>query len=257
MDGIAIAIAEHLKFDMARIAKVFFEIDRHRQRRPWPAPGLLHQAFQLIRPVADLHPRLPLPLAALMITGIADRLGNLCGFLGIGNRAVAARHQRQTERAGGALCLHLVAHGADMFGLGADPGDAVCFDDFGELGIFGEEPIAGMDRIGMGDFRRRYDRGDIQIAVLGRGRANADGVIGQPHMHGIGIGSGMHRHCFDPHFMCGAVNAQRDFAAIGDQQPGNAHDAWCLKRLRPAAGQIRPAGRCRPELPSPFRPWAR
>ena len=36
-------------------------------------------------------------------------------------------------------------------------------------------------------------------------------------MHGIGIGRGMDGDRADPHFMAGAMDAQRDLAAICDQ----------------------------------------
>jgi hypothetical protein len=36
-----------------------------------------------------------------------------------------------------------------MFGLGADPGDAVGFDDIGELGVLRQEAVARMDRVGL------------------------------------------------------------------------------------------------------------
>ena len=36
-------------------------------------------------------------------------------------------------------------------------------------------------------------------------------------MHGVGIGGGMDRHGGDAHLLAGAVDAKRDFAAIGDE----------------------------------------
>ena len=74
-----------------------------------------------------------------------------------------------------------------------------------------------MDRIGAGDRRGREDRRDIQIAVARRRRADADGLVGEPHIHRIGVGGRMHRHRLDPHLAAGAMNAQRNLAAIGDQ----------------------------------------
>ena len=72
-----------------------------------------------------------------------------------------------------------------MFRLGADPFDSVRFDDFGKMRIFGKEAIAGMDSIRAADFSGRDDRRDRQIAVGCRWRANADRLIGEPHMHRV------------------------------------------------------------------------
>ena len=110
-----------------------------------------------------------------------------------------------------------------MFGLGADPHDIVRFDDFGEPGIFRKEAVAGMNRIRPGNFGCRDDRGDVEIAVGRRRWANADCVVGQAHMHRLGVGGGMDRNRFDTHFMGSAMDAERDFATVGDQYAGNRH----------------------------------
>ncbi len=95
------------------------------------------------------------------------------------------------------------------------------FDDLGELGVLGKEAVARMDRVGAGDFGGRDDRGDVEIAVGGRRRADADRMVGQADMHRVGIGGRMHRHGLDAHFMRRAVDAERDLAAVGDQDAGN------------------------------------
>ena len=249
MDRLAIAVAEHLELDVTRIAEVLFDIDRGIAERCLGfGAGLLDQRFELVRAIADLHAA---PAAAA--GGLDDHriAGCLCNRLGLGNvadRAVRSRDQWQTQRAGGTLGFDLVTHGADVFGLGPDPGDVVTFDNLGELRVFRKEAIARVDRVGMGDFSGRNDRRDIEVAVLGRRRADADRMVGEPHVHGIGIGCGVHRHRLDPHFVRGAVDAQSDLAAIGDQDAGNAHDL-CPTRSRPAAGRIRPAARFRPGSP--------
>ena len=63
----------------------------------------------------------------------------------------------------------------------------------GEPGVLGEEAVAGMDRLGTGHQRGRQDGGDVEIAVLRRRRADADALVGQAHMHRLGIRGGVHR----------------------------------------------------------------
>jgi hypothetical protein len=49
MDGIAVAVAEHLELDVARIAEIFFHVDgRVAERRLRLAARLLHQRFELV-----------------------------------------------------------------------------------------------------------------------------------------------------------------------------------------------------------------
>ena len=80
-----------------------------------------------------------------------------------------------------------------------------------------------MDRVGVRNFGSGDDRGDIEVGIARRRRPDAHRMVGQPHVHRIGVGGGMHRDRLDAHFMRGAVDAQRDLAAIGDQQAGNGH----------------------------------
>ena len=55
----------------------------------------------------------------------ADRVRDRYRFLVGGDAAVRSRHHRNAEALGGALGLDLVAHQADMLGLGADEMDVV------------------------------------------------------------------------------------------------------------------------------------
>jgi hypothetical protein len=89
--------------------------------------------------------------------------------------------------------------------------------DLGEAGVLGQEAVAGVDGLGPGDLRRRDDRRDVQVA-LGRGsRPDADALVRQAHVHGVAIRLGVHRHGGDAHLLARAVDAQRDLAAVGDQ----------------------------------------
>ena len=102
-----------------------------------------------------------------------------------------------------------------MLGLGADEMQIVLGEDFGEAGVFRQEAVAGMHGIGAGDLAGREQRGDVEIAVLGRRRADADALVGEPHMHGVGVGGRMHRDGGDAELLARAQHAQCDFAAIG------------------------------------------
>ena len=110
-----------------------------------------------------------------------------------------------------------------MLGLGADPDDVVAFDDLGELRVLGEEAIAGMDRVGVDDLGGRDDVGDVEVG-FGRGRrADADRLVGEPDVHRVGVGGRMDRDGPDAHLVAGAVDSERDLAAIGDQQLFDFH----------------------------------
>ena len=99
----------------------------------------------------------------------------------------------------------------------ADEGDLVLGEDAGEARVLREEAVAGMDRVGAGDLAGGEDRGDVEVAVLGGRRADADALVGEADMHGVGVGGGMDGDGLDAEFLAGAQDAERDLAPVGDQ----------------------------------------
>jgi hypothetical protein len=67
------------------------------------------------------------------------------------------------------------------------------FEDFREARILGQEAVAGMNGVGARDLAGGEQRGDVEIAVARGRRADADALVGEAHMHGIGVGGGMRR----------------------------------------------------------------
>ena len=135
----------------------------------------------------------------------------------VGDRAVGAGHDRNAEALGGALGLDLVAHDADMVAGRADEGDVVGGEDVGELGVLRQEAVARMHGVGAGDLAGGDDLVDVEIAVARRRRADADAFVGEPHMHGVGVGGRMHDHGLDAELLAGAQHPKGDLAAIGDE----------------------------------------
>ena len=133
-------------------------------------------------------------------------------------RAVRAGHARH------AVALHhadggdLVAHQADGLGLGADEDEAAVLDAFGEIRVLGQEAVARMDGAGVGHFGRADDRGHVQVAQLRGRRPDADAFIGEQHMLEAVVGRGVHGDGLDAQFFAGAQDAQRYFAAVGDDE---------------------------------------
>jgi hypothetical protein len=137
--------------------------------------------------------------------------------LEIGDRPLGAGNERQAERLRRHLRLDLVAHEPDMLGARTDEGDFMLFEDFGEAGILGEEAVARMHGVGAGDLAGRDDLGNVEIAVLRRRAADAHALIGKPHMHGVGVGRGVHRNSGDTELLAGTFDAKRDLSPVGDQ----------------------------------------
>ena len=104
-----------------------------------------------------------------------------------------------------------------MFGRGADEFDADGFADFGEVGVLGEESIAGMDGIRTGDLGRAQDVGNISVAESGVGRPDADLLVGCAYMRARRIGLRKDRHGLNAEFLTGPNHPERNLTAIGYQ----------------------------------------
>src|SRR5262249_30189803 len=113
--------------------------------------------------------------------------------------------------------LALVAHLVDDFWRRPDEGDVALFANLGEVGVFRQESVSGMDRIGAADFRGGDDVGDVQVAFRRRRRPNADRLVGEPHVHGATVGGGIHRDALNTELTAGADDPHRDLTSVGDK----------------------------------------
>ena len=169
--------------------------------------------------------------------------------------AVAAGHDGHAGGGHFAPRLLFFAHQPQHVGRRTDEGDVRGLADFGEIGVFGEEAVAGMDGVDVGDFRGADDVRDVQIAFGAARRADADGFVGKPHVQRVAVGFGIDGDGGNAQFLAGANHPQGDFAAVGNQNFAEHHG----RKITPggyfffspagwqrAAGRIRPAGHFRP-----------
>jgi hypothetical protein len=131
--------------------------------------------------------------------------------------AVRSGHAGNAQFARGALGDDLVAHHPDMLGFRADEHQPVLLHHRREIGVLGQEAVAGMDGVRAGDRGGAEDRRDIEIAVAGRRRTDAHALVGEPHMHRVGVSGGVDGYRRYAQLAAGAVDAQRDLSAVGDQ----------------------------------------
>ena len=173
MDGVALAVAEHLDLDVARLLQVLLHVDavvaegglrlsaRRRQRHA-----------EIAGRVRDLHAAPAAAGGGLDQHGKAHLLGDLHRLGLAGDRAVGPGHDRECRGfLAVSLACDLVAHDADVLGRRADEGDLVLLQDLGEAGVLREEAVAGMHRVGAGDLAGGEQAGNVEIA-LGGGRAD-------------------------------------------------------------------------------------
>ena len=219
MNGVAVFIGEDLDFDVARGLQKFFHVD-HGIAESRPSLGLGHGDGVQQRGFGmhDAHTAAAAAAGCLDDDRVADTGGGPDDLVGIiGQGAVGAGHARHLGFEHRLFGGDLVAHQADIVGTRADEGEAGRLHALGEICIFRQETIAGMDGGGIGDFGGGDDRRHVQIALCRGRRADADRFVGQLHILGVAVGFGIHSDRLDAHFAAGALDTQGDFTAVCNQ----------------------------------------
>ncbi|BAS08059.1 calcium ion binding protein [Arthrobacter sp. Hiyo4] len=116
--------------------------------------------------------------------------------------------------------LHLVAEGRNGLGGRADPGDAGRDDLGGELGVFGEEAVTGVDAVGAGLAGNINDLVHHQVGLRGGVATEGVGLVGQPDMERVAVRIGVDSHGGNALVASRADDAHCDFASVCDQHLG-------------------------------------
>ncbi len=74
-----------------------------------------------------------------------------------------------------------------------------------------------MNRIHIGDLRSADHRRHVQVALRRTRRPDADRFVGKSRMQRMPVGLAVNRNRTNAHLLAGTNDAQRDFAAIGDE----------------------------------------
>ena len=120
-------------------------------------------------------------------------------------RVVVAGQDRDPERGRQAPGRGLVAHRPDRGRRRPDPADPGGDDRLGEVGVLGEEPETGVDRVGAGVTGRRDHRVDVeQVEPVGTVRVGHDRADAEPK--------------------AGPGDAAGDLAAVGDEDGADRGD---------------------------------
>ena len=87
----------------------------------------------------------------------------------------------------------------------------------GELGVFRQKTVAGMNGVHVADFRSTNNAIGPQIAVRALRPANADGFVSELDVQRLHVRFGVNGQRLDAQFATGADNAKGDFTAVGDE----------------------------------------
>jgi hypothetical protein len=126
--------------------------------------------------------------------------------------------QRNPGGLGGGTGGVLGAEHLQLLGRRADEHQSGVLDAPGELRVLGQESVTGVDRPRTALQRRLQDQVGAEIAVLGGRRPEPDGVVREPDVRCAAVRVGEDGDRAQAEAAGGADDADRDLAAVGDQQ---------------------------------------
>ncbi len=226
INRIARVIGKNLNFDMARPRQVFFDehmfIAESGQRlalRPRKGFAELRRVFN------HAHALAPATGGCLDKQRVADFIRLRRQKLFILLVAVIAGHQGHARFFHQSLRFGFAAHGADSRHGRAYKDEASFGDRFGEIFVFGQKPVSGVNGIRPRLFGGIDDFGDIQITFACSRRAYQHGFVRHIGVQRGAVGFGINGNGGNPHLAAGAHDAAGDFSTVGDKNFSNCHAA--------------------------------
>src|SRR5712691_10154749 len=148
---------------------------------------------------------------------VADLPCDVVGFVERLDRLDGAGEERQPRRRHQLTRRCLVADLLHDVGSRADERDSFVRADLSEVRVLGQEPVAGMDRVGTRLERCADDARDVQIAPTYCGRTDLNRLVGKRDDRGLRVGGREHRHAVDAELATRTGDAQGDLTAVRDQ----------------------------------------
>ena len=216
-DDMAFLVGEDLHLDVARGMDVFFKINGSVAEGGFTlGHGQRIGLKQLAPRMDDADAAAAAAGAGLEHDGIADGISFFGGLFGGGEHA-SARNRAERRFGKRLFRAGLIAQAGHAFGVRADEGDAVFPAGCGKLRIFGEEAVAGVDGLRAGEQRGGENALLAEVAVLRRGRTDADALVGEGDMQAVAVGLGVDGDGGNAHLLAGADDADGDLAAVRNQ----------------------------------------
>ncbi len=208
---------EHLDLDVARRRDDLLDVHRPvAERRQRLGGGTLVELLHVGRLLDAPHPAPAAARRRLEQHRVAELVGSGARLVRPRD-ALHPRHERHTGGAHLGLRACLVAHPLHHLGRRPDEDEVVLLARTHEVGVLGEEAVAGMHRLAAGRLRGGDDRGDAEVALPDRRRADSHGAVRELYVERVGIGRRIDRDGFDPELVEGTDDADGDLAAIRNE----------------------------------------
>jgi hypothetical protein len=197
---VALLIADDLHLDVARPREVALHVDLVATEEGLGlALRRFHHGYDFVFAAHHLHTATAASVRGLdrdRVTELGTERLDLVGVLDELDRAGHAWHAgvlgRDARR-------NLVAHDIDGAGWRADEGHALFGDGPSEVGVLGEEAVAGMHAVGARTLDGVEDGRGVQVTLGRRGAAEGIGLVGQTDVQRVPIGLRVDRNGLDSH----------------------------------------------------------
>ena len=215
---VAVLVGQYLELDVPRPLDELLHVEvavaecrrRLRLRR-------VELVGQLVGAADDAHAAPAAACRRLHDHREADGLRPLQRFVRRLHDAVRSRQNRHAHALHRGARLFLLAHHARYFRRRPNELDAARPAHFREVGVLAQQPIAGMDRIHIGDFGRADHRRNVEVAVGQPRRPNANRFVGKAHVQRVAVGLAINGDGLDAQFLAGANDAQGNLTAVRNQ----------------------------------------
>ena len=221
-DDVAVRVGDDLRLDVAGLVQVALdEAFAAAEGGDGLAGGGVEQLGDLFDGAGDLHAAAAAAERGLDRDGHAVLLGERDDLVGVLDRVGGAGHQRGVGAGGDVAGRHLVAEVADRLRAGADPDQSGVEDGLGEVGVLGQEAVAGVDGVGAGLLGSVQQLLEHQVGLGGGLAAQRERLVGEPDMGCVGVGFGIDRHARVSGVLGCSDHPDRDLPAIGDKHLGD------------------------------------
>ena len=226
---VAVEVAEQLHLDVpGPLDELLDEHRRAAEGRLALTLGAFERHGQLVFAAHHAHAAAAAAVGRLEDHGPAELLGD-CQRVGRArDRLRAAGEDRHAGPLGEVAGGRLIAEHLEEFDPRAHERDARLLARRGEGGVLREEPVSRMDRIHAVVLGERDDRLDVEVAAERLARlADEIRFVGLEAVEREAVFVGVDRDGADAELVGGAEDADRDLAAVGDEQFGDGtHGGW-------------------------------
>ncbi len=219
VDRVLVLVGQDLDFNVARVLEKLLHVHgRIVECSAGFRLGHLDRVDQCRFGVHHAHAAATAAAGGLDDDRVADGPRNaLVGGGVIGQLALGAGHARHAGLDHGLLGRDLVTHRADVVGRRADELETALLHALGEVGVFAQETIAGVNRFGVGDLGRRDDRRHVEIAQRRWRGADAHGFLRQLDVLCVAVRFGIDHHGLDAELAAGALDPEGNFPPVCNQ----------------------------------------